>query len=113
VEHRVILFREFQWVSRKILEILPRTPGNSNCTFARPRWHFSPFLAGDRHPRSLSDLAPANSLCKTACGTIEAEGNEDFISSLRVRPVEANEGCFPRIHSKSAGGFAVSSLSDT
>jgi hypothetical protein len=37
----------------------------------------------------------------------------NFISSLLVRPLEANNGRYPRFHSKSAGGFAVSSLSDT
>jgi hypothetical protein len=39
--------------------------------------------------------------------------NENFISSLLVRPLAANKGHYSRFHSKSAGGFAVSSLSDT
>jgi hypothetical protein len=78
-----------------------------------PRSNF-PFLEAqlDR-PRSLSDLAPTNSLCKTAFSKMEAKSNENFISSLLVRPLEANKGRYPGFHSKSAGGFAVSSLSDT
>jgi hypothetical protein len=44
---------------------------------------------------------------------MEAKSNENFISSLFVRPLEANKGRYPGFHSKSAGGFAVSSLSDT
>jgi len=61
----------------------------------------------------LSVLAPTNSLCKTACTKIEAKNNENFISRLFVRPLEANKIRYPGFHSKSAGGFAVSSLSDT
>jgi hypothetical protein len=44
---------------------------------------------------------------------MEAKSNENFISSLLVRPLEANKGRDPGFHSKSTGGFAVSSLSDT
>ena len=63
--------------------------------------------------RSLSDLAPTNSLCKPACTKTGAKSNETFISSLLVRLLEASKGRNPGFHSKSAGGFAVSSLSDT
>jgi len=38
--------------------------------------------------------------------------SENLISSLRVRPSEANRRLRPGIHLKSAGGSAVSSLSD-
>jgi hypothetical protein len=41
------------------------------------------------------------------------KNNENFISRLFVRPLEANKVRYPGFHSKSAGGFAVSSLSDT
>jgi len=44
---------------------------------------------------------------------MEAKINENFVSSLLVRSSEADKGRFPGFHSKSAGGFAVSSLSDT
>ena len=64
-------------------------------------------------PRSLSDLAPTNSLCKTACTKMEAKSNENLISSQLVRLLEGHKGRCPGFHSKSAGGFAVSSLSDT
>jgi hypothetical protein len=36
-----------------------------------------------------------------------------FISSLLVGPLVANKARYPGFHPKSAGGFAVSSLSDT
>jgi len=45
--------------------------------------------------RSLSDLAPTNSLCKTACTKMEAKSNENFISSLLVRPLEAHRVVSP------------------
>jgi hypothetical protein len=38
--------------------------------------------------------------------------NEHFISSLLIHPVVANKDSYPGFRSKSAGGFAVSSLSD-
>jgi len=41
------------------------------------------------------------------------KSNENFISSLLVGPLEANKGRYPGFYLKSAGGFAVSSLSDT
>jgi hypothetical protein len=44
---------------------------------------------------------------------MEAKSNENFISNILVRPLEANKGRDPGFHLKSAGGFAVSSLSDT
>ncbi len=40
--------------------------------------------------RSLSDLAPANSLCKTARIKTEEKGSEDFISDLLACLLEAN-----------------------
>jgi len=44
---------------------------------------------------------------------MKAKSNEDFISSLLVRRFEAIKGRYPDFNSKSAGGFAVSSMSDT
>jgi hypothetical protein len=44
---------------------------------------------------------------------MEATSNENFISSPLAGLWEAHMGRYPGFHSKSAGGFAVSSLSDT
>jgi len=44
---------------------------------------------------------------------MEARSNENFISNILFRPLDANKGRDPGFHLNSAGGFAVSSLSDT
>jgi len=69
-------------------------------------------LAARRTPRSLSDLGRTNSLCKTARTNTEIKGGQNLISSQRACPSEANRRCYIRFHSKSSGGFAVSSRSD-
>jgi len=104
--------RDLSRNSKKLKRVVRVRPGVSY----NPRWSFTdrPDQYQDiPRPRSLSDLGRTNSLCKTACTKIEAKSNENSISSLLVRLLEGNKGRYPGFHSKSAGGFAVSSLSDT
>ncbi len=58
-------------------------------------------------------MAPTNSLCNTARMKTEENGSEDFIFDLIAGLLEANRGRYHGFHSKFAGGFAVSSLSET
>jgi hypothetical protein len=102
------------WDLGKMLAVLCQVAQDAGAAESVPKvdqkLRFAPELPAT--DQEFVRLGRTNSLCKTARTKTEVTGGENLISSRRACPAEDNRRSCVGFHSKSSGGFAVSSRSD-